>query len=232
MPHIPQGMWAEPDDMKSMLDQKDGQLKAGASTAWVPSPIAATLHSLHYLRIGVAQVQSSLLAAQQQSDNVAAVRAQLRDAILTPPLVGQTPLSPSQVQAELDNNVQGLLGYVVRCLICSQRLTPTGPQRFSLYDMGPVSYQGSCFWSQVRWVGAGVGCSKVPNLQNVQLMEDRSPLPPHSLDPPRPVRTRSFLRVHQGYPPHLQSAHRQLDVSRGGQRGAGDGHTPSRRRPR
>lgn len=126
-------MWAEPDNMSSMLAQKGQQLDVGASTAWVPSPVAATLHALHYLRQNVPEVQQKLMQELRAGND----QESRRKALLTPPLLMGASLSPSEVQAELDNNVQGLLGYVV------------------------------------RWVGQGIGCSKVPNLQEVQLMEDR-----------------------------------------------------------
>lgn len=125
-------MWAEPDDMASMLAVKGKQLEAGASTAWVPSPTAATLHAFHYLRTNVANVQLALSSQLEKSSD-----QERRLALLTVPLLADRSLSAAEVQHELDNNAQGLLGYVV------------------------------------RWVGQGVGCSKVPNLKNVQLMEDR-----------------------------------------------------------
>jgi len=133
---IGKGMWAEPDNMSSMLAQKGQQLDVGASTAWVPSPVAATLHALHYLRQNVPEVQQKLMQELRAGND----QESRRKALLTPPLLMGASLSPSEVQAELDNNVQGLLGYVV------------------------------------RWVGQGIGCSKVPNLQEVQLMEDRATL--------------------------------------------------------
>lgn len=125
-------MWAEPDDMASMLAVKGKQLEAGASTAWVPSPTAATLHAFHYLRTNVANVQLALSSQLEKSSD-----QERRLALLTVPLLADRSLSAAEVQHELDNNAQGLLGYVV------------------------------------RWVGQGVGCSKVPNLKKVQLMEDR-----------------------------------------------------------
>ena len=137
---IGKGMWAEPDDMAAMLASKGAQLEAGASTAWVPSPTAATLHALHYLRSSVASTHQSMLA-KSEAEDADAIGAALRAGLLTPPLMGpDVQLSAAEVQAELDNNAQGLLGYVS------------------------------------RWVGQGVGCSKVPDLVGTQLMEDRATL--------------------------------------------------------